>query len=229
MISKSIAVIPARANSKRLPQKNKLDFNGKPLISWTIEAALNCKNISNVIVTTDDEDILAMNLKYQTVVFDRRPDGLALDSTPTLDVVIELMNRYQNQYAFDNLVLLQPTSPLRNSEHIEEAFRLYEASEKKQLVSVRKLQDSLNHIILNLPNEKVILTNKIVQLKQFSDLKVLNGAIYISDGKYLREQNTFLGSSLELYEMDEFSSVDIDSEQDWKRADSYFKYNQGKA
>jgi CMP-N-acetylneuraminic acid synthetase len=223
-MSKAIAVIPARANSKRLPNKNKLNFNGMPLISWTIEAALNCKNISDVIVTTDDEDILALKTQYDAVRFDRRPEGLALDVTPTLDVVIELLNRYQN--TFDNLVLLQPTSPLRNSTHIEEAFSLLEKSKQKQVVSVKKLQNPLNHVILNLPNEKVMLTNKIKQLNEFSDLKVLNGAIYISDWKYLLEHKTFVGSSLELYEMDEFSSVDIDSEQDWKIAELYCKLKQ---
>ena len=224
MMPKSVAIIPARANSKRLPNKNKLNFNGKPLISWTIEAALNCKNINDVIVTTDDEDILALKTKYDSVRFERRPEALALDATPTLDVVVELLSRYEK--TFDNLVLLQPTSPLRNSTHIVEAFSLLEKSNKKQVVSVKKLKDPLNHVILNLPNEKVMLTNKISQLKDFSDLKLLNGAIYISDWKYLSEHKTFVGPSLELYEMSEFSSVDIDSEQDWKIAELYYQLNQ---
>jgi CMP-N,N'-diacetyllegionaminic acid synthase len=227
MSLQSIVVIPARANSIRLPQKNKKTFHGKPLISWTIEAALHSKSVSKVYVSTDDVEILSMASVYPSVVFDKRPDHLALDNTPSLDPVLELIERHQINSSY--LTLLQPTSPLRNSVHIDEAFSKLLKSNKKQIVSVKRLQDPLSHIMVGGEHEnKSLLIKKHAALAEKMELSVLNGAIYITDCKTLISEKTFLGSSLELYEMSEYHSVDIDTKEDWQRAELYADFLQFK-
>lgn len=227
MSLQSIAVIPARANSKRLPQKNKKLFHGKPLISWTIEAAMQSDCISKVYVSTDDDEILSMSSIYPSVIFDKRPEELALDNTPSLDPVLELIERHKIDSNY--LVLLQPTSPLRTAHHIDEAFSKLLKSKKKQIVSVKRLQDPLGHIMIGGEHEaKSLLIKKHAALAEKMELSVLNGAIYITDCKTLISEKTFLGSSLELYEMSEYHSVDIDNKEDWERAELFADFLQFK-
>lgn len=217
-----LAVIPARAHSKRIPGKNRKDFLGKPLIHWSLDAALNAVCVSQVAVTTDDTKILDYVSIYPQVRFTKRPDELALDTTPGVDPILHLMQQLEAAgEKYDYLVLLQPTSPLRSSSHIDEAFAALLKSGKSQLVSVKKLVDPMGHIVFKKGDGFQFLKSSISLLPADQDLKVLNGAIYISEWQSLLEQKTFLGKSLELFEMDEKVSVDIDYPEDWKRAEAY--------
>lgn len=222
MKSNVLAVIPARAHSKRIPEKNRKSFLGKPLIHWSIDAGLKAKCISRVVVTTDDEKILEYKKNYPEVSFVRRPSELALDDTPGVDPILHLMQELEKSgEVYDYLILLQPTSPLRTAEHIESAFSLFLKSQKNQMVSVKKMTDPFAHVVFQ-AGDGIQFLKSIVQPSSItSDLKVLNGAIYISDWKSLLEQKTFLGSSLSFFEMDEKVSVDIDYPEDWKRAEAY--------
>lgn len=217
-----LAVVPARAHSKRIPGKNRKDFLGKPLIHWSIEAALSASCISHVVVTTDDDKVLEYSSRYPRVDFVKRPDELALDSTPGVDPVLHLMQQIEKgAKKYDYLVLLQPTSPLRTKTHVEEAFAALLKSQKSQLVSVKKLFDPINHVVFRKGNGIQFLKSVVSPLPSDQDLKVLNGAIYISKWQSLLDQKTFLGNSLEMFEMDESVSVDIDYPEDWKRAEAY--------
>jgi CMP-N,N'-diacetyllegionaminic acid synthase len=217
-----LAVIPARAHSKRIPGKNRKDFLGKPLICWSIDSALEARCISDVAVTTDDDLILDYAQKYPKVNFVKRPDELALDSTPGVDPILHLMQQIEKSgKKYDYLILLQPTSPLRKKEHIEAAFTALLKSQKSQLVSVKKLVDPMGHIVFQKGEGIQFLKTNVNVLPPDQELKVLNGAIYISEWQSLSEQKTFLGKSLEMFEMDEKVSVDIDYPEDWKRAESY--------
>src|SRR5690554_6064416 len=123
-----LVVIPARGGSKRLPRKNVLPLAGKPLICWTIDAALEAKLNARIMVTSDDEEILAIARQYESqgVIAYKRPDELATDTASTADVLIDAIKAEQ---AAGNdpktLVLLQPTSPLRNAEDIRAALDVY--------------------------------------------------------------------------------------------------------
>lgn len=212
-----LAVIPARANSKRIPGKNKKLFLGKPLIGWSIDAALEADCVTDVVVTTDDDSILAFAKDYPTVKFMKRPPELALDSTPGIDPVLHLMTQLEKKY--DYLVLLQPTSPLRSSQHVDQAFQMLLKSAKKQLVSVKKIVDPVGHIVFKSNDKVQFLKKAVTGIPEDQDLKVLNGAIYFSDWKTLLAEKTFLGRDVELFEMDELVSVDIDYPEDWARAE----------
>lgn len=123
-----LVVIPARGGSKRLPRKNVLPLAGKSLICWTIEAALEAKLNARIMVTSDDEEILAIARQYQSqgVIAYRRPDELATDTASTADVLIDAV-KAERVASHDpkTLILLQPTSPLRNAEDIRAALDVY--------------------------------------------------------------------------------------------------------
>lgn len=124
-----LVVIPARGGSKRLPRKSVLPLGGKPLICWTIEAVLEAKLNARIMVTSEDEEILAIARKYlkQGVIAYKRPPELATDTTSSADLLIDaVMAEQAAGYDPKTLVLLQPTSPLRNASDIlaaMEAFR----------------------------------------------------------------------------------------------------------
>jgi CMP-N-acetylneuraminic acid synthetase len=131
-----LAVIPARGASKRLPDKNILDFAGKPLLAWTIDAALKSKCITNVIVSTEDERIARIAKKHGANVPFLRPASLASDESSTIDVVLDLLSKLSEKYKY--IALLQPTSPLRTSRHIDESFE--QLGNKDAVVSVSQTE-----------------------------------------------------------------------------------------
>ena len=124
-----LAVIPARGGSKRLRRKNLLDLHGKPLIAWTIEAGLQSKYLDKVVVSSEDKDILDIAREFKTDII-KRPNRLASDTATSFDV---LKHAIDNLESYDYVVLLQPTSPLRNAMHIDEAI---EYLEKKVLIQL---------------------------------------------------------------------------------------------
>jgi N-acylneuraminate cytidylyltransferase len=132
---KVIAIIPARGGSKGIPKKNLVNFLGKPLLQWSIEAALNSKYITDVVVSSDDDDILRISQKHKNVIPIKRPKELALDTSRTEPVLAHVIESLKGR-TFDYLILLQPTSPLRKSDDIDEAFNKLLASYANSLISV---------------------------------------------------------------------------------------------
>jgi len=135
-----LSIIPARGGSKGIPKKNIKDLAGKPLINYTIKASIDSDRVDRTMVTTNDEDIASVSRKAGAEVPFIRPKRLAQDETPTLPVIQHTLNYYQDNenYTPDAVILLQPTSPLRTSNHIDEALRKYEKLSSKSLVSVCK-------------------------------------------------------------------------------------------
>jgi len=106
-----LAVIPARFGSKGLPRKNILDCAGKPLIAWSIEAALKSKYVTQVLVTTDSEEVANIAKKYGAWVPSLREAYLAQDQSSITEVVKDVLNNMATGFSYDLIVLLQPTSP----------------------------------------------------------------------------------------------------------------------
>ena len=127
-IGEILFVIPARGGSKRLPRKNVLPLAGKPLICWTIEAALKAKLDARIMVTSDDDEILEIARRYESqgVTAYKRPDELATDTSSTIDVVIDSV-KAERAAGHDprTLMLLQPTSPLRSADDIRAALEVF--------------------------------------------------------------------------------------------------------
>src|SRR5574344_372569 len=219
-----LAIIPARGGSKRLPQKNILDLCGKPLISWSIEAALKSKYISKVVVSSDNEEILNISSNFGADII-KRPYELANDTATTFDTVKHTIDNFEN---YDYIVLLQPTSPLRNEKHIDEAIELLEEKQADAIVSVCEIDHSplWSNILPEDGNMRGFLREEILN-KRSQDLEKyyrLNGAIYICKTyKLLKNKTFFLKDNIFAYIMDRKSSIDIDEEIDFMIANEIKK------
>jgi CMP-N,N'-diacetyllegionaminic acid synthase len=133
---KFVAIIPARGGSKRIPRKNIADCAGKPLLSWTAEAALGSSLLSSICLSTDDRVIADLGLSLGLEVPFMRPDIAATDQAPMMTVLQHFIDNIGDLNKDDAIVLLQPTSPLRTSDHIDRAIRLYMARDAESLVSI---------------------------------------------------------------------------------------------
>ena len=211
-----LAIIPARGGSKRLPRKNILDLCGKPLISWSIEAALKSKYISKVVVSSDDEEILNISSNFGADII-KRPYELANDTATTFDAIKHTINNLEK---YDYIVLLQPTSPLRNEKHIDEAIELLEEKQADAIVSVCEMDHSplWSNTLPKDGNMKNFLRDEVLN-KRSQDLEKyyrLNGAVYIcKTDKLLENKSFFLKDNIFAYIMDRKSSIDIDEEIDF--------------
>lgn len=212
-----LAIIPARGGSKRLPRKNVLDLNGKPLITYSIEAGLKSKYIDKVIVTSDDDEILTISKEYGADII-QRPDALASDTATTFDAIKHTIDNCEK---YDYIILLQATSPLRDEKHIDEAIELLESKEAGSVISVCEMDHS--PLWSNTLNEGASMESFLkeeVLNKRSQDLESyfrLNGAIYIcKTDKLLAEKSFFLKKDIYAYKMDKKSSIDIDEEIDFK-------------
>ncbi len=219
-----LGIIPARGGSKRLPRKNVLDLCGKPLIAWSIKAGLNSKYIDKVVVSSDDDEILNISLNFGAETI-KRPVELASDTATTFDAIKHTIDNFEK---YDYIVLLQPTSPLRNEKHIDEAIELLEAKNADAIVSVCEMDHSplWSNTLPQDGNMNHFLKDEILN-KRSQDLEKyyrLNGAIYICKTENLLEEKSFfLKENIFAYVMDRESSIDIDEEIDFKMAEVILK------
>lgn len=217
-----IAIIPARGGSKRLTRKNVLDLAGKPIIAWTIEAALGCSFLDEVMVTTDDDEIAGVASQYGAGVPFLRPSALASDTATSLDAVKHTIGFYQSELGrrFDFVVLLQPTSPLRNAQNISEAIELLSEKNADAVISVCEVDHSpLWMNTLPPDNSMAGFIREDIKNKRSQDIGKyfrLNGAIYICRVDVLLEKGTFLPEEASYaYPMSVDNSVDIDTKHDY--------------
>lgn len=212
-----LAIIPARGGSKGIPRKNIVNFRGKPLIQWTIDAALKSKFITNVIVSSDDGEILSIAGKNSEVILLKRPKYLAQDTTRTEPVLTHAINSVGvNKY--DYIVLLQPTSPLRTFEEIDKAFDKLYKQNADSLISVCKI-DHHPYKTFKI-NKKGVLEGIINNEYPFTPRQELpetfraNGAIYIIKTSKFLEKELLLTKNTISFLMSEHKSLDIDTEED---------------
>jgi CMP-N,N'-diacetyllegionaminic acid synthase len=210
-----LAIIPARGGSKRLPRKNILDLNGKPLIAYTIEASLNSKYIDKVIVSSDDKEILKISENYGANVI-KRPDYLASDTATSFDAIVHTI---ENTEKYDFIIFLQPTSPLRTYKHIDESIELLDQKNADAIVSVCEMDHSPlwantldDSLVMNKFLREEVINKRSQDLERLFRLK---GANYLCQTKSLLEnKGFFLSKSIYAYKMNRESSIDIDEEID---------------
>ena len=216
-----LAIILARGGSKRLPDKNILPLNRKPLILWSIQAGLNSEYVDRVVVSSNDNNILNISRKGGAEII-KRPEELSTDHSASIFSVKHAISEIGDK--FDYTILLQPTSPLRTERHIDEAFELLMEKNADAIISVCKTKhsplwsntlpddDSMNHFI----------KDKIKNIRS-QDLPVyysLNGAIYICKTQRLMiEETFFITDKIYAYKMNGIVSIDIDNELDYSFAD----------
>jgi CMP-N,N'-diacetyllegionaminic acid synthase len=217
-------LIPARGGSKGLPQKNIRPLNGKPLIAWTIETALQFNGFDQVFVTTDDPEIATVSKQYGASVPFIRPAELATDEAKGIDVVIHALNWLaEHGHHYDLVFLLQPTSPLRQVDDIKECLDLFLQKQAGAIVSVCEAEHPplwMNTLGPDLCM-KDFLRKEIADENRQSLSKYyrINGALYLSDWDYLMKNQGFMGNETYAYIMPKERSVDIDTELDLKFAE----------
>ena len=214
---KLLAVITARSGSKRLPNKNILNLAGKPLIAWTIEEALKIGIIDKLIVSTDSEKIAEISKQFGAEVPFLRPSILSNDEADSISVLKHVIKFYKSEYNY--ILLLQPTSPLRSSEDIHNAFLLLSDS-VKAVVSVCETEHP--PLWSNTLPEDLSMRDFIreeIKNKRSQDLPKyyrINGAIYLAELNYFMENSGFIGSKTKAYIMPQNRSVDVDTELDFR-------------
>ncbi|WP_036513256.1 cytidylyltransferase domain-containing protein [Nitrincola nitratireducens] len=215
----NIAVIPARGGSKRLPGKNIREIAGKPMIAWSIEAAIDSKVFDRVIVSTDDENIANISLQHGAEVPFLRPFELATDTATTKDVIEHLIKWLKNKQNVDVEILgiLQPTSPLRTAADIQKSYAEMINKSASSVISVCQLEHPLefcNKIPLSGSMKGFIDSKKTRRSQDYEIYYRINGAIYLIDMRKSGFDGLYSDGSFS-YVMSTNRSVDIDTEDDF--------------
>lgn len=219
-----IALVPARGGSKGIKRKNVMALGGRPLISYTIEAALASKYIDTVIVSTDDREIANVARGLGALVPFYRPADLATDEAPTIGVVLHAMEYLESiGDVYETLVLLQPTQPLRATADIDEALEFHFANDERSLVSVSLVDDHpllIRTIDGNNSAVRLIDANSTCRRQDMPTFYKVNGCIYINNVNELSSRTSFNDNDL-AFVMDPNHSVDIDEIKDAFIAEYY--------
>lgn len=215
---KILAIIPARGGSKELPQKNILPLCGKPVIAYSICASLNSKYIDKTIVSTDDSLISEVSRKWGAETPFIRPAELATDTASSVDVIKHALQFINKDQKFDYFIVLQPTSPLRTTEHIDRAIEKYFSTKKSNsetLISVTKMPEKLGWILRanSQGHLKFLLNEKNVPLRRqdLPPLYIPNGALYMAS---VENFETFYNNETLYFQMTEKESIDLDTAED---------------
>ena len=222
MTKKVLAIIPARGGSKGLPRKNLLNLAGKPLITWTIESSLGSKYITKTIVSSDSDEILEVAKGYGSDIL-KRPDELATDTSSSEVVVKHALESMEEK--FEYVVLLQPTSPLRDTVDIDRAFEKLFSSDATALISVCEYDNK----ILKAFKENGFgyiegISNNQYPFMRRQDLPktyMSNGAMYIVKADEFLKNDSFFTDKTISYPMDEIKSSDIDTKEDLRKVEKY--------
>lgn len=222
----TVAIIPARGGSKGVPRKNLREVAGKPLIAWSIEAALAVRRLSSVVVSTDDEEIASIARSFGAEVPFLRPQELASDTATSLSVLQHAVPEIEGQTGnrIDRVLLLQPTSPLRVSDDLEASLDIMEKGNLTSVVSVVPVEHA--HPMLLKTIKEGILHPYLPDFPEGARRQDLtpsvyttNGAVYVLDRDTIVSGGSLLGHRTAPYVMDMERSLDIDTEFDLKLAD----------
>ena len=222
-----IAVIPARSGSKGLPGKNTKPLCGKPLIAWSIKEALKSKHIDEICVSTDSEEIIKIARDFGANPNFKRPAELAQDDSTTTDVLLHALEEYKkiNKY-FDIIVCLQPTSPTRESQDIDESLGLLvNNNDAWSAASVAEAEDpslfaSLKSGFLSWHGDP---PNNIRRQQKKQKLYYLDGTITLSWVDKLIEHRGFYHDKTLGVVVPKWKSTDIDDLVDWYQAEGIIK------
>lgn len=226
-----LGIIPARGGSKGIKNKNIKNLNGKPLISYTSEIALKSTFLDKVIVSTDDPKIAKISQKLGLEVPFVRPNNLADDNSSTISVVKHALNFYKTKgEEFDAICLLQVTSPMRTLSFLENCLKKFNLNKTDSLISVLKVPHHYNpHWIFEenkdgylsiSTGEKSIITRR----QLLPDSFVRDGSVYITKSNIVLNNNSLYGSSIDYYISPESELINIDTMDDWLKAEKYLSY-----
>jgi CMP-N,N'-diacetyllegionaminic acid synthase len=215
----TLALVVARGGSKSIPRKNLAPLAGKPLIAWTIEAALQCRSPLRVIVSTDDEEIARAATRYGATHPFTRPVELAQDDSPTFPVVAHALERLaaDGGYMPERVLLLQPTSPLRTADDIDGAMAVAEEHDADSVVSVTPASQHprlMKRVSAGGMLEDFDTGGSVARRQDLEPAYALNGAIYLTRRSWLDTHESFYADRTYAYVMPAERSIDVDEPWD---------------
>ena len=221
-------MIPARGGSKGIPNKNLIQLAGKPLLTYTLKAALASKCLREFVVSTDSEEIATVARESGVTVI-MRPAELARDRSPTLDAVVHALEQreFQTGTRYNAIVLLQPTSPLRKAVDIDNSIELFQKHpEAESLISC--YDATAYHPEIMYRRDESFLSRYVGdshpqrRRQDFESVYIRNGAIYIASRRLLLEERVMIGSRPLGFLMSRRASINIDEPEDLQFAGFYF-------
>ena len=218
---KTLAIIPARGGSKGIPRKNITMLNDKPLISYTINAALKADAMTDIVVSTDDTEIADIARELGALVPFIRPLKLATDqseSAPVIEHTLYFMEEMRG-FKYDAIIMLQPTSPLRTSQHINDSISLFDSKDCDSLVSIVSVGGNHPLRMKRLDGDKLL--NYVDQgfwnmqpRQSLPPLYIRNGSIYLISRDTFIKKKQLIGENCLGYLMSDIESVNIDTRID---------------
>ncbi|TWT98636.1 acylneuraminate cytidylyltransferase family protein [Stieleria varia] len=216
---KVLGVIPARGGSKGIPRKNLADVCGRPLIAWTIEQALAAESLDSVVLSTDDPEIADVGRRLGVEVPFLRPDELAQDSTPTIDVLVHLCQALQKDAkVYDAICLLQPTSPQRPGNLIDQCIERFSRSDADSLITVVRVPHQHNPHWVYWMNEGQSMelstggVEPIPRRQLLPDAFIRDGRVYLTKTQVIMQRRSLYGDHVVGFEAE--PGINIDTMQD---------------
>ena len=227
---KPIAIVPARGGSRGVPRKNLRTICGVSLVERALDVATRCPSIRCVVLSTDDEEIADVGRRIGGVTVVMRPAHLAADDIPVLPVVQDVLRILDSEEAYDSIVVLQPTNPFREPEHIEAALQRLEETGADAVVSVhpvaehpwRARQFEGDFLFPLFPNE-----DYLAQRQDLSPIYYLNGAVIAARRDAVLSGATFYGETIAGLVVPRLVGFDIDEEDDLVVAEALWKRHRG--
>jgi len=218
MTKRVLSIIPARGGSKGILRKNIIDLAGKPLIAWSIEASQASVYINTTVVSSDDEEILDIAKKLGAKIL-KRPALLATDEADSQSVVLHTLETLRERgEEYDYIILLQPTSPLRTSQDIDEAFDTLLESSATALISVMEIDNKILKAFKKNTEGFIegVANNHypFMRRQELPETYLSNGAIYIIEIEAFMREKSFLTDKTISYCMSSVKSLDIDTLED---------------
>lgn len=223
---KVLAIIPAREGSKGIKNKNIMELNGKPLVSYTIEAANRSKYIDYVMVSTDGEKIAEISREYGAHIPFMRPKQLALDTSKTVECIVHSIEELKKlDMKYDVLALLQPTSPLRTADDIDRALEIFEENGEEGVVSVREVSES--PILMRSVGKdgrlvNLINCNSTIRRQDMPKYYKVDGAIVVHAIEKINLDTSFNDNPIPCF-MEVSHAADIDKMEDAILAEYYLR------
>ena len=222
----NVAIIPARAGSKRIPHKNIKHFAGKPIIAYSIEQALASDAIDEVIVSTDSEKIAEIAQQYGAKTPFLRPASLAQDETPTMPVISHALSQLSLKHVIENVCLIYPAAPLISSFDIDAAYSQWIATDKDYIFSVVSYASPIQRALyFNEKNELAMLfeSNLNKRSQELTHTFHDAGMFYWGRKDAFQEERVVYSTQASVYELSRWKSQDIDTPEDWDYAERLYK------
>ena len=218
-----LAIVPARKNSKRLPGKNKKLIGGKPLIDWTISQALKIDRITDILISTDDQDIICLYKNSPVLIPWSRPSSLATDSATSIDVVLHALEWYEtNIKQVDAVMMLQPTSPFRSEFMINEAIDCYKKNPNSSIIGFAETHHHPGWTFYKYSSGmKPFLAdiNLTTPSQELEAAYIVSGSMYLASSKNIKNfQTYFIKSIIPVMCKSKMEAVDIDDIDDFNYA-----------